>query len=196
MIASGDLRNVIKTINSVPDTFDRQIHVVINDKEMDVVARNAIMVISLFLIDDPVEAADIIIHLWYSSLIKKSHLSTLQTIVRPQIQQVCDDCSNKPDDTLLCKTWVFNVGSSVRLTLSKKNWMCLLGYFEVPGGLSAQQADKVRKKVTKAPSRRDFHETGYAAMKPAHRVARERFHTDGLLLPFGASRADFTIPNP
>lgn len=193
--ASGDSRNVIKTIDCLPNMFDRDIHIVMNDRELDIVARNAIILLTTLVVDDPDEAVDTIIHLWYSSLITASHLRTLQRHILPIVAEVCDKISTKLDGKLLGKTWTYG-RTSMRLVLLKEDWSRLLNYLEPPPNLTADRAYAVRREVTIDPWRVDRRHRSYLGMKPAHRVSRERFQTDGLLISFGASRSDFTIPNP
>ena len=62
--ASGDLRNVMKSINGLPDTYAGICTCVINDKDQAVVARNVVMLLVALLLP-PVQAADLILHVWY-----------------------------------------------------------------------------------------------------------------------------------
>lgn len=195
-LASGDLRNVIKTVNSIPDDFEKKVHIVINDKDMDVSARNILILFLTYTIDDPDKAADLIIHLWYSSLLTEGHMETLQTVVLPIIQQCSNKMAGKPGWGLLSHTWTLPSGDKLNIALCKDHWMRLLGYLRVPAGLTRRRADEIRKRVTLQPSRRDYQETLLSAMKPGERVAREKFLNEGLLLPFGASTEAFTVPNP
>lgn len=193
--ASGDLRNVVKTITSLPTAFSHGVHVVVNDGQFDIVVRNAIILLIAFLVEDPTEAADAIIHVWYSSFIKPCHMEILQRRVLPLIQCVCDRLSGISADTSLLNLWQFGQ-SSMRLVLPKANWMLLHHYFSVPSDLDTDKARTIRKNVTLAPGRIDQRERLWTTMTPAHRVADKMFRTDGLLLPFGANRVEFTVPNP
>lgn len=187
---------MIKTVNSIPNDFDQNIHIVINDKDINVAARNAIMLFIIYTVDDPDKAADLIIHLWYSSLLTESHMETLQTVVLPIIQRCCDKMADRPAWGLLSHTWTLPSGDKLNVAFCKDDWMRLLDYLRVPAGLTRQRADEIRRCVTLQPTRRDYHETLFSVMKPGERVAREKFLNDGLLLPFGASTEQFTVPNP
>jgi hypothetical protein len=187
---------VIKTVNSIPDDFDKNILIVINDKDMDVAARNAIILLIICTIGDPDMAADLIIHLWYSSLLTESHMEILQTVILPIIQRCCDDMASKPGWGLLSRKWTLPSGDSLNIAFCKDDWMRMLDYLRVPEGLTRRRADEIRKRVTLQPLRRDYQETLLSAMKPGERVARDKFLNDGLLLPFGASTEGFTVPNP
>lgn len=188
------MRSVLKTVASIPLGFPNGIHFVMNNRDLDIAARNVIMLLILLVIDDAEEAAKTV-HLWYSSLIKQRHYDILQTDIKPLIQAVCDENSSKPPHALLEKTWAFGP-RSLRLVLTCSNWTSLLSYLDVQCDLTVEKATEIRKRVTLAPERIDYRERNYFNQRPALRVGAHRFHTDGMLLPFGASRAPFTVPNP
>jgi hypothetical protein len=99
-VASGDLRNVVKTIAQVPDGYTMPIEVTINDNDLDVVARNAIILLIALVSDNADEAVDCIIHVWYSALIRKSDLDMLQQKVRPLIESACEKIKDKDMNSL------------------------------------------------------------------------------------------------
>ncbi|KAH7224169.1 hypothetical protein BKA60DRAFT_594076 [Fusarium oxysporum] len=181
--ASGDLRNVVQTITQLPPSYEQPIEIIMDDHEFDVVARNVIILLLALTADDQDEAADYILHIWYSSFIRKSHFDKLKQRMRPLIQSVCD------------KTWTFEK-RSVRLVLEKEAWDKLLSFMDVPDGLTIDKANEVRKAVTLARSRFDHRDRYYLFLSPSHRVAKQRFRQDGLLLPFGARRSEHCEPNP
>lgn len=193
-LASGDLRNVIKTITSLPDSFDKELSVVLNDKEFDVFARNAIMLLLCLVIVEPEEAASAITHIWYSSLIQESHINLLQEKIRPRIAQVCARVEGNSEDALQT-TWEFET-SSLQVTLSNDNWKRLLNFLKVPAGLTVDRANEIRTAVTLAKECRDFRDRKYSTMPRPHRLAEERFREDGIMVPFGGSRKPYTVPNP
>jgi hypothetical protein len=88
--ASGDLRNAIKTIVSLPEGYSGECVAVLNDMEFIMVARNVIMLlIALHL--DPEIAVSMIIHLWYSALLLSAVMQVLETRILPLVQEVCDE---------------------------------------------------------------------------------------------------------
>lgn len=58
--ASGDLRNVMKTVNLLPDTFQGQCNISINDVDIFVTYRS--IVILLLILFYPDEASDLVLH--------------------------------------------------------------------------------------------------------------------------------------
>ncbi|KAI0308664.1 hypothetical protein OF83DRAFT_196974 [Amylostereum chailletii] len=65
-VASGDLRNVIVTINGLPETYTGELTVVLNDRDPILSFRNALTLSILGGEQDKQEAARIALHLWYS----------------------------------------------------------------------------------------------------------------------------------
>lgn len=194
-IASGDLRNVVKTVAMIPSTYNQSVEVTMNDRDLDIVARNAIMLLIALVVDNVDEAVECIIHVWYSALIRKSDLNILQQRIRPLIASVCEQIKSKAASSLLGKTWTFGQ-RSVRLVLEKSSWDRLLLSMNIPEGLTAEQANQIRTTVTLAESRKDYRDRHLFSQSPSRRIAKNRFRDDGLLLPFGSPRYDFQEPNP
>ncbi|KAF4439781.1 hypothetical protein FACUT_3901 [Fusarium acutatum] len=195
LTASGDIRNVVKTITQLPPGWDQPIDITMNDIDIAVVARNAILLLTSLTADDKNEATDCIIHIWYSSFIRKSDHAILEQRIRPLIQTVCDKIKEKPNNRILGKTWTFRK-HSLRLVLTKAAWDKVLSYTTVPEGLTMERANQIRKAVTLAESQLDFLERHTLFAIPSHRVPKQRFREEGVLQPFGAQRSEFSIPNP
>jgi Domain of unknown function (DUF4470) len=194
--ASGDIRNVLKTIACLPEEYQQSISVVLNDRDFDIVARNLIMLLATLQPDKhPDEVLESIIHVWYSAKLQSSHLHHLQSSIGQLFQEVCAKIKHKPNGTLLGKTWIFGT-KSLRVTLSKEKWMLLPSFLTVPDGLSCSLADEIRKATTLAPERKDYRDRNTLLQRPAHRVCKERFREDGILLSFARPRQAFDSPNP
>lgn len=193
-IASGDIRNLVKSLAGLPIAFTGRCEVTINDKDFDIVARNAILLLAA-LVFDPIEAAEIIIHIWYSAFITESTLYRLQELVLPLIEDVCLKIRGRAQQSLHSKTWEFG-SRKLRLVLPKTLWDSLPAFLKVPDGLSTGQAQRLMVETTLPPSRRDYVDRAFYTRPPAWRVCATKFRTDGMLLPFGQSREKFTIPNP
>jgi hypothetical protein len=166
-----------------------------NDRDLDIVARNAIMLLIALVVDNIDEAVDCMIHVWYSALIRKSDLNILQQRIRPLIESVCDKIKSKAPGSRLGKTWTFGQ-RSLRLVLEKSSWDSLLLFMNVPEGLTAERSNQIRTAVTLAESRKDYRDRNLLFQSRSRRIAKNRFWGDGLLLPFGSRRDDFREPNP
>ncbi|KAF2768772.1 hypothetical protein EJ03DRAFT_343808 [Teratosphaeria nubilosa] len=192
--ASGDLRNVVRIITALPAGYDKPLSITMNDRETTVVARNVILLLLCMTVSDTFEAVDCMLHLWYSATVKQAHLDILHTRVRGLLQDICDKIRSKKAGAVLGKTWHFGE-RTVRLVLTKEQWLSVLAHCDVPDGLSAHKAREIRCAITMAPSRRDFRERHFFAMPPQHRLSSYRFREDGNLIQFGQSTEPFDVPN-
>lgn len=194
-IASGDLRNLVKTVVQLPASYNQPINIVINDRDLDIVTRNVIMLLLAITAEHQDEVIDCMIHVWYSALIRDADLIILNQKIRPLIEGVCNKIRGKPATTVLGKTWTFGQ-RSLRLVLEKSSWERVLCFLDIPDGLTTKKANNARTAITTAEARVDYRDRFFLFLPFSHRVARHRFRQDGLLLPFGASRSEFKQPNP
>ncbi|TGO85026.1 hypothetical protein BPOR_0439g00050 [Botrytis porri] len=185
--ASGDIRNVVKSLVELPIAYEGKCELIINDKDFDIVARNTILLLTA-LVFDPIEAADIMIHIWYSAFITESSLQKLQEKVLPLIEDVCKKVAGRPGQSLQSKTWTFGT-RTICLVLPKASWDLLPSFFKVPDGLSASKAQKVMVETTLPPSRRDYVERAFYSRPPAWRrienlkIRFQLFELDAVDLP-------------
>lgn len=188
------MRNLLKTVLGLPQAYTGNFEALVNDRDFDVVSRNVILLLTA-LHFNPETAARMMLHLWYSALLPAGTLRQLRESILPFIQDVCGKIQAKQSGMMFSKKWTFGT-RSLRLVLSKENWNRLLSYFEVPEGLSGEEAQKLRRLTTMAPQRRDYVDRALYKMPPAWRAGTMKFREDGLLLPFGVSRRGFSTPNP
>jgi hypothetical protein len=99
--ASGDLRNVVKMLAILPSGYNHNIEIVINDRDLEIVARNSIFFLLAMVIEDVDEAAECMIHVWYSSHIRESDLNIFQHRIRPLVEAVYEKIKHKPSSRLL-----------------------------------------------------------------------------------------------
>ncbi|BAE60335.1 unnamed protein product [Aspergillus oryzae RIB40] len=133
LAASGDLRNLVKTIASLPEWYCGRIHVDINDRDETVVARNLIFLLVAFHLPPDI-ASEAIIHLWYSAFLPEPLLQSIRDAVCPTIREFLE-VSPVQISGVLQKTW--SCGSStLAATLSKKEWNRILSYLpDIPDPL-------------------------------------------------------------
>ena len=86
--ASGDLRNIIMTINSLPLDFSHQLTIVLNDRERYIVVRNILLLLILGSTLDTTDAANVALHAWYSAFIPGEHLLEIQLLVTDLVTEV------------------------------------------------------------------------------------------------------------
>jgi len=193
--ASGDLRNVVLSVADLPPGYRSPLNIVINDLELDIVARNLIFLLIMFNEEDPNTAAEAMIHVWYSALVTESCYTLLQKKLKPMVQEVCSNIVEKCPRALVDKTWTFG-NSSLRIVLTREAWMKLPLYFDVPNGLTKEAAHDVRQAIVNAPSRVDFLDRAILRTSPTMALGMIKYRNDGVLIPFGKPRDAFTVPNP
>lgn len=185
----------MKTIGSLPADYINNTNLVINDQEFGVVARNLIITLIGMLVTDPSEAVPCMLHLWYSAMLRRSDIDTISKFVLPLFEDVNHKVKNKPNGTILGKTWILTQ-NTYRVELTKERWSDLLKFVQENASISSEAAQHAREAVTLAPERIDRRDRAMFSQKLAHRMSVSMFWKDGLLLPFGAKRDSFVIPNP
>ena len=192
--ASGDPRNLFLSVLGLPTTYEGKLETIVNDRDIDVVSRNTILLLTA-LHFEPENAGVMMLHLWYCALIPAEIPRQLRESILPLIRDVCQKIQGRSSSSLLSKKWTFGA-RSLRLNLTKDDWNKLLSYFEVPEGLSAAEAQNIRRNTTMAPGRKDFVDQSLYKLPATWRASTMKFYEDGLLLPFGAPRQPFDTPNP
>ena len=135
------------------------------------------------------------IHVWYSAFLRECDMAILRDRIRPLVEDICHKIQNRSPDVDLGKTWKF-AQHSCRVELTKESWGKVLLFLDNIQGLSTDQAKQRRNAVVLAPEHVDFTERRMLALTPTHRICKKQFREGGLLLPCGASRLDFNVPNP
>jgi hypothetical protein len=189
------LRNVVKTLAALPQSYDGKLTVVINDHDPQVIARNVIMCILAASVDDADQVSECITHIWYCALIRQADLDLLNAHVLPLIEEVCSDIKDQASTSLHSKTWRVRK-CSLCITMSKEAWQLLLSCLTVRPELSIQQAQALRLAVMNGKEDQDIRDRLAVPRSPAHRVSKSKVNEDGIILPFGYSRKAFVIPNP
>jgi hypothetical protein len=114
----------VKSLTGLSETYAGHCEVVVNDKDSDIVARNAILLLTA-LNFSPDAATPMMLHMWYSALVPAQMLRSLRDNVLPLVQEVCNKIQAKPAQSLLSKTWTYGT-RSLRLVLAKEQWDHLL----------------------------------------------------------------------
>lgn len=189
---SGDLRSIISSINNLPQDFEGSCKVILNCACYEVAARNALMLL-IARTYEPDIAAPMILHIWYSAFVTANIAAMIKKDLLPMIQDVLGKIADKPASSRQAKTWSHG---NLSLVLTKEQWLALQYYFTGNAAVTADEARASRQKIMTAPSRNDLVERMLYCQPPGWRVAKMKFRQDDMLLPFGASRAEFDVPNP
>ena len=135
----------MKTITQIPEGFQKGCEVFLNDGDEDVVARNIVLLLTALCLNIKT-APEALIHLWYSALIPRSILDSLETDVLPLISEMCGKVEKRSENSLFATTWKFEP-CKLRVVLNREQWARIPQYFRVPVGLDAAKACQVRLTV-------------------------------------------------
>lgn len=189
--ASGDLRNVVKTIVGLPENYSGECKVAVNDANTTVIARNALLLlVTLFF--RPEEAAPVMLHLWYSAMLPKSLTHGVRQRILPLVQRVCHRIKENPDNWM--EEEVVEYGkASVCLVLKKSQWIALVAMLVPSENFTRLHGQAILRAVAEA--KQDHIDRLLYKMPRARRAGAIHFRHSGVLLPFGASCVIFSEPN-
>ncbi|KDQ54026.1 hypothetical protein JAAARDRAFT_408569 [Jaapia argillacea MUCL 33604] len=183
-VAFPYLKNVVRTINSLPPNYSGQLTILLNDREPYVVIRNLVLLLLLGTVVDHTVAAEVALHFWYSAFVPSEnslHTSmTISTLLR-------DIPDNSPFSIPLGSS--SSLSSNIPRSLMKELVLMLSSKY------SMDDAQIEYKRVRFAPSRIDHRHHLYERLEPSHRLAFHEYRRFGLILPFGALNGHFNFPN-
>ncbi|KIJ61529.1 hypothetical protein HYDPIDRAFT_183158 [Hydnomerulius pinastri MD-312] len=183
--ASGDLRHIVETINSLGPEYSGKINILLNDIQPGIVSRNILLLLILATVPDEATAADIALHFWYSVLLPMEYRLRIFSIVTTLLRQ---GSLGRPITT--------DLGPHSKLTCMVSSSVQQLMVSNAGPTITLDQAQKEYDRVRNAPSRLDYRDRMYIGLKPSHRLAFLKFRRFGVVLPFGAVNAHFNVPNP
>lgn len=77
------MRNVIQTINNIPEDYTGRVNVLINDINPYVTLRNLLILQILGTTPDKSKAVDVALHMWYSAFIPQDYHLQLMAVAAP-----------------------------------------------------------------------------------------------------------------
>ena len=165
---------------------------VVNDKDVDVVHRN-VLILLIAMLRPPVQAAELMLHLWYSARLTEALEKAIEELVRPLIADVVEKIKNRRDEIVQSKTWSFGL-CSMTVCLTKEQWEALLEMLDTKH--SASKAEHERLGIVLNASRKDNLDRHLLNLQPSRRLASIRFRETGILLPYGVCVDAYCKPNP
>ncbi|KIO33875.1 hypothetical protein M407DRAFT_17476 [Tulasnella calospora MUT 4182] len=187
--ASGDPRNLIKTVNGLPLNYSGRCTLVINDHHPQVAIRNLII---LGMLLDPcgpsIElAAEAALHALYSA----SLTSAQYDFVGEWMDRV-SELGQRPSQPFHGEI-KFNSDTSMEW-LYPEQVGTLLQRIKA-ASYSKAQSEADRRRVMLSSQRLDYRELYYIHLRPRHRVGHSHWLDTGVLLPFGQPVDSFDQPN-
>jgi len=183
LVASGDLRHVLSTINGLPPTYSGRLTILLNDINPMIVCRNILLLLILGNIPDKVIAADIALHFWYSAFIPTEYHFQISPLLLKFLLQTKEGKIIVP------------LGPCSTLSCYLPGETSYFFHHIISASISIGDAQEEYDRVRNAPARGDLRDRMYAKLKPSHRVAFQEYRRFGIVLPFGAMNAHFNSPN-
>jgi hypothetical protein len=206
--------SIVKTIVSLPEQYKGSVAFVINNNHFEVAARNILITLIALTTSNEDEAVHCMLHIWYSAFITARDREIITQNVLPLITVVLkltedreSEGEDQNDEKSVLVVW--DIGThKVKAQFTKANWKRLHIYLTGPpmpaGSPQGQQAERdnlhfwqgIHQACTSSSSHQDRKDRSFFGLMPTVRMCKDRFMADGLLLPFGANREDFVVPNP
>ncbi|KAJ7483326.1 hypothetical protein FB451DRAFT_1439130 [Mycena latifolia] len=189
-LSSGDLRNLIRTINNLPSDYGGYCNILLNDTNPVLVNRNLVILFVLLSSGPSLEeAAELSTHLMYSAALPKEGAE----YVRRCIEFIYESGGEFEADLSFQRCLDTRGEGKVYSVQPSSGIKRLLEMFHSTYPLSS--ALKSMKDTTMAPDRLDLREKYFAGLKPSHRMAFQHFRESGILAPFSLNTVNFTEPN-
>jgi hypothetical protein len=184
--ASGDIRNMVRTVNALPENYRGKCDILFNDRNSIVANRN--LVILFALLSDGLaleEAAQLATNLMYSAALSPASATHMHKCVQAIYRQREWQGQTFPEGCLKLRgEGKINMLSDMQGPLDM-----LFSTYTLPTALQSM------KSVMLNPSRVDFRDRHLAVLRPVHRLAFIRFRETGVLAPFSADLSQCTEPN-
>ncbi|KAG6915707.1 hypothetical protein DXG01_010301 [Tephrocybe rancida] len=182
--ASGDIRNLIRTITSLPAGYQGQCDILFNDLNPLVVGHNVVVLWALLnptLTED--EAVELAIHLMYSSMLTPAMENFLLTSL-DVVHGLTDGRSTSIP---------VNGRGTLNVFLGPK-------YLDVTKEmLQAKYGQRIAKHAYKSvmwsPERQDYTDRFLNGLEAGHRLSFLHHRASGILAPFSLDVSGFTEPN-
>ncbi|KAJ6485552.1 hypothetical protein C8R45DRAFT_1145973 [Mycena sanguinolenta] len=182
--ASGDIRNLIMTVNDLPDNYTGKCSILCNDHNGVIVNRNLVILFVLLSAGaDVVDTAELAVHLMYSAALTPAMADYVQGCIEtiygthgPQ-SGVWD---TRGDGKIHSLQWLRDIQPALQMFRSK---------YKLPVAIANIHS------ILWSPGRVDYRDRYLSKLEPNHRLVFSRFRTTGVLAPFGVDVSHFTEPN-
>lgn len=119
-----DFRNVVMTLNNLPKNHEQSFSCIVNDQDEIRAAR--MLIIVLIAVRYPAaEAAEMILHLWYSAHLPSGMTARLQSRVKPYITRALQSFEGKADNSVGNTKSTYK-RTEVTFSFTKKQWQIAL----------------------------------------------------------------------
>ncbi|CAG8737358.1 14830_t:CDS:2, partial [Racocetra persica] len=186
--ASGDLNDIIMSVNGIPLDFNQPVNICVNDFAERVVVRNFIILYLFAKLGK--NAIDIAIHIWYSSALTDEQMIGCYGIFNTVFQ---DLLGSNMSGSQITEEYEFKCKVKICTHFSPNTWMCLAEMLE--NSTDLQTGVMLRNKIMLDPARIDYRHRHMQALTPGERICFDNFRHHGILLPYGALNAHHNVQN-
>ncbi|KAM5372074.1 hypothetical protein ACJZ2D_007724 [Fusarium nematophilum] len=200
LLAGGSsLRHLLKTIGDLPDEANPHLRFALNEKSMRATAG---LVLSLILLTEtscePEVNAEAVVHLWYSAKLPANIMDHIQKVAVQSILACATDVARLAAKGSVPKHDSFPIAITrgnlvLTIELSVAQWETLVRWVQVSENITEEDAQVIRVLDRKYC---EPLETILRRMTPARAAGLLKWRTDGILLPYGVPRDEFTVLNP
>lgn len=184
------------TVNGMPYLYNKTCDITLNDPNVHIVIRNALILMIAFLYPNKLEAARTITQLWYCAAAVAKTWQKMTGELRPFVERAYRRSGKRKAAAQVSQRWTKNE-ASLRLTLTRRQWKLMLDLLADADGIDFDAAMRSRRAAVLADPRQEARRNRtLCGMPAAYRRAHVRYLNTGLLLPFGQPVSAFDAPNP
>ncbi|KAG6809792.1 hypothetical protein H0H92_014721 [Tricholoma furcatifolium] len=185
--ASGDIRNLIRTVNGLPENYSGRCDILFNDWNALVVGHNVVVLWALLNPDLTIDiAAEFALHLMYSSLLTVEMSEFLSS---KGITNLLRDLTNGQRTSI-------SIRGKGKLHVMLDPDSGLGGTIRMLGTTYGYRAAvNAYTKIMCNILRQDYTDRHLNNLEPTHRLAFSRYRASGILAPFSLDVSHFVEPN-
>ena len=208
--AAPDLRNLIQTVNSLPQSYTGKLDILINNTNA-ITLNRMLVILCVLLTPGPSidEAAELATHLMYSAFLPETAHAYVRYCVGMiygcnsdeegyQAQDSRKGKGKPKDNEMSFQTTLRTLGQgklySAQPAASIKRPLEMF-LSSSPSNYTLAKATSSRRETVLDPFQVDDREKMLSMLAPQHRVALARFWQTGVLAPFGLDLREFRCPN-
>ncbi|XP_070538547.1 uncharacterized protein [Ptychodera flava] len=180
----GDLRNVIKTVASLPKEFKGQVEFTLNDSEVHILAKNVLFLYMMFTADDVNYTSDTLVQLWYSLCITEEHNQSLADALKELMKIDGKILAKKTSDKL-------NISENDLREL-KTVWAAWLTSSE-KGGPESNILDQFQAVKTIYPETESAWSVYIGGVPERHRESLQEWWETGMMLSSSDGKVNQTV---
>lgn len=188
-IAVGDIRNIVETVNSLPIGYNGRLDVLLNNNNA-IVLNRIIVILCVLLSPGPSieESAELTTHLMYSASLPETGAAYVRYCVNLIYGEELNDGEMSFQTTLKTRGQGKLYSAQPATGIKRPLEMFLSTY-------NLAKATSSMLDVVQDPFCMDDRHKILSSLRPAHRLAMNRFWQSGILAPFSMDLSAFKQPN-